>query len=1270
MIGYIKENPHCHKCEHCENTHRIKDLNDKLDEYFCTLSCRIAKHASDLDIHVTDDEKAYWDAKAEQSSVDALNDNMENVLDKLEKLQDLSVDLDKFVTKDYLKDFVTKDYVNEYVNTVISGYDFATKEYVKTYIDGAFDPTNYYTKFQVDSLLSKNIKDYTITSVNYSDGTLTINQGSVSNSKSVYIGKNSGSGDNPSSSMTQDVFDDMLRASKTIHTLTINNKLYNPILADVEMNITGGSGSGSSDGGGYYKPYFKNATYYDSFPKSEMPTDGQPPSVASGWTEQQKNPASGQYTWMTQVFIDSAGNYGSYMDPIRLTGEKGSAGEDGSTYEYIYRRQNQNETLPSKPDNKQQDGYIPSGWNDHPEGVDLDHKYEYVCYRIKNKDGQWGDWFGPYLWSAYGINGTDGDGVEYIYYVGFVKPTGSLQDPSQWDTTVKEFQNNEYILSGSGWTDDPVDLTEQGQKQYVSVRKKRDGKWGPYSEPALWSYYSVDGKADSIMMRVDGENQYVPLNSDSTNKLYTASIPVYMYNNSDTISFDLNLIGAYDSNGTTNASLATSVNISSLSSGNGKSVNINLANRLISFDGIYYTLRFKATSTSGSTYVDRIFTINLFGVNTNVAKDAETYSLKTNSHVVKYEDGAFYPNTLSCYVLKSVGDNLTEIHPSESGTGWVFKYNVDSNTNVALNSDSLTLSNILSSTSNSIQFIATNGYGITLSENIPVVKSGVPGLNGVSYSTEASNISYTYKPKDDKDNQYDLTFKSDIKLIKRQGSTQEYLSLDDYYLKYSYESITQNTGITNNTSSKSRTISFSDTVSVSSTVVQIYAYEQGTDAILSQLLIPISSVGKKGIDGDSSSQTLVGSPLRIVEWVPGKKYYDGKRAAEDGVFYQDVVLYNNVYYACINTETGEKANWVFNPDDATYFSAFSLTEDQMVNLLIANKAFIKELTSNEVVIMDDDDIVAGMTSGTKKENSPLNGNIDNVGDVRIWAGKPRSTGDLTTAPFTVTHEGVVTSIGEHGTIQIKDGTIYFINGSQIFYLAIIDGKPNWTTGSEVIGSTQYTFYTFSGSDGQIQPVSHSLFQSDGDKKYYTSSNLTTLYTGEYYKEINGIYNSFIYSIGGNVYLATNSGNISGIVKMYQKMTFTNGVASFGQAYALGRSIVNNSAIVDGGTGTATINTTGYSHLYFHTMDSSSLRVQNLAYPGTVDKLNLNYTMYSSSNYTLNKGTVDTIYYVSTTSKSGTEYSKTYTTVSLLDVEGNINLVNNSTLQIIGDVTLS
>lgn len=71
-----------------------------------------------------------------------------------------------------------------------------------------------------------------------------------------------------------------------------------------------------------------------------------------------------------------------------------------------------------------------------------------------------------------------------------------------------------------------------------------------------------------------------------------------------------------------------------------------------------------------------------------------------------------------------------------------------------------------------------------------------------------------------------------------------------------------------------------------------------------------------------------GATLRIVgAWASGKKYYDGKRDAENGIFYQDVVLYENMYYVCVNTDTGESDHWVMTPDVATYFQKFAVTEN-------------------------------------------------------------------------------------------------------------------------------------------------------------------------------------------------------------------------------------------------------------------------------------------------------------------------------------------------------
>jgi len=115
------------------------------------------------------------------------------------------------------------------------------------------------------------------------------------------------------------------------------------------------------------------------------------------------------------------------------------------------------------------------------------------------------------------------------------------------------------------------------------------------------------------------------------------------------------------------------------------------------------------------------------------------------------------------------------------------------------------------------------------------------------------------------------------------------------------------------------------------------------------MIIPVSASGDASI-----GQTFKCSPLRIVgEWQSATKYYDGKRGAESGIFYQDVVLYKGVYYACVNTDSGEADYWNTPPITATYWSAFSLSPNVVADLVIANKAFIKEPSSNEIVIFDD-----------------------------------------------------------------------------------------------------------------------------------------------------------------------------------------------------------------------------------------------------------------------------------------------------------------------------
>ena len=377
-------------------------------------------------------------------------------------------------------------------------------------------------------------------------------------------------------------------------------------------------------------------------------------------------------------------------------------------------------------------------------------------------------------------------------------------------------------------------------------------------------------------------------------------------------------------------------------------------------------------------------------------ENAVSYDIKTSTSTINYQDGTMYPNLISVYVVKSNGSQITNITPS-NGSGWSFLYSVDGgDTWTTISSDQ-----IQTEGDNGMLFKATNGT-IMLNEYVPIVRSGINGLNGVTYSLQLSNISLSYVPADQN---YNLQMSCNVNLYKNESA----VNSTDTNLYNLYMQINSNDRTTLQYNTDHWDASVNATVQSKSSTITIYA-ENKNGAYLTSMTIPVSSSGDKGDPGDGSiGQTFKGSPLRIVgAWASGKKYYDGKRDAENGIFYQDVVLYENMYYVCVNTDTGESDHWVMTPDVATYFQKFAVTENFVADKIIANQAYVKELSSEEVVIMDGDAIVAGMTSSKDPDSkSDLNGKVTNKGGVRIWAGKMQTTGDLTTAYTTIDSNGSI-----------------------------------------------------------------------------------------------------------------------------------------------------------------------------------------------------------------------------------------------------------------------
>lgn len=1027
MIDFcVEPERHCHKDP-------IGQLDLKVDQYYSSIYSRLCKHINDTVVHITQEERDEWNNKASKEALKDIQDQLNEITGdgsgsiKQEILLEVTKLIADAIADLNLGDYAKKKYVDDAIKSIkLDGYvtkDYADSTYLKIVDYTKFDADSYYTKAEINNMLKNSdiAKDYSISEFTIKDNKLILVQKNGGQFEVAL--SSSGVGNYVDVNYVQDQLKNYIRKG-TLSRLIINDIPYSiENGGDIKIPVGGGSSDIDPTKYGYYKSYFKETS--NKVTSVTKPTDNMPPEEGSGWLENAPNYREGHLIWMTQVFINGNGQYGKYINPICLTGN-GTAGEDGSGVNFIYKTAIEGENVSSPGNVSVQDGVpvVPEGWTDHPKGVTKDVPYEYCSVAINTK-GQWSpQWSQPFVWSHFGQNGMDGDGVEYIYYASLIAPTHNL--PETW-TNDEGFQNNEYIKEGSGWTDDPQDLEKlgPGYKQWVCVRKKyadagsKDVYWHAYSSPALWGYYSKDGIASALIMDVVGENKYLYLTQDNKNKRFESSSTAYMYNDGAPIDFTLTIDSFVDSAGNDYSS-----NKDQYFTIDGNQIKINIPENTLSFDNdIYYKIVLVGTPTSTSVSSQvRHAEIQLFGLvrgaDGKPGDNAVSYDIKTSAAAINYQDGAMYPNLISVYVAKSDGSKITNITPSNS-SDWQFSYS----TNDGDSWSTITSDQVQTEGESGMLFKATNGT-ITLSEYVPIVKSGINGLNGVTYQLQLSNISLSYAPADQN---YSLQMSCDVNLYKNESSVSD----KDADIKMQLNS---NDRTDLQYSSNHWVATVNTTVQSKSSVITIYAYNKN-GAYLTSVTIPVSSSGKKGDPGESSTgQTFKGSPLRMsrevdgqitTDWKKGVKYYDGKRDAENGIFYQDVVLYNNMYYACVNTDLGEQDQWKKSPDTAPYFSAFTISPDIVADLVIANKAFIKEISSNELVIFDNDKIVAGMTSSKAvDESSPLNGKVttEGKGDVRIWAGEI-SNADLTTAPFTVKSNGNLTA----HTATLYDATFYAEN---------------------------------------------------------------------------------------------------------------------------------------------------------------------------------------------------------------------------------------------------
>lgn len=212
-----------------------------------------------------------------------------------------------------------------------------------------------------------------------------------------------------------------------------------------------------------------------------------------GWSGSDSNPNG--YVWMSSATFSSKGTIVvPWSTPVRLTGA------DGSNIEFVYKLTVTSLVTPTKPTGNSQTEAIRQGWTDHPTGISEQYQCEWVCSHNLQTDGSWSEWSSPTIWSKWGVNGKDGDGVEYIYQI-------TKLPASPKEITDNNPDQDEYIpQSAPGeqpWTDNPTGVSKEFQYEWVSQRKYKGDthKWGNFSSPSLWAKYGDNGQ-DGQHLRV------------------------------------------------------------------------------------------------------------------------------------------------------------------------------------------------------------------------------------------------------------------------------------------------------------------------------------------------------------------------------------------------------------------------------------------------------------------------------------------------------------------------------------------------------------------------------------------------------------------------------------------------------------------------------------------------------------------------------------------------------------------------------------------------
>lgn len=125
-------------------------------------------------------------------------------------------------------------------------------------------------------------------------------------------------------------------------------------------------------------------------------------------------------------------------------------------------------------------------------------------------------------------DGADGTDFEFIFRLTATEDSKPSKPSSP--------QTDDYVPSG--WTDDATGISETYRAEWFCMRKKENGIWSDYSNPALWSRYAEDGEdgENAVIADLDNEMDAVTINeSGLTVNQWTLTTNVMLLNGASSI---------------------------------------------------------------------------------------------------------------------------------------------------------------------------------------------------------------------------------------------------------------------------------------------------------------------------------------------------------------------------------------------------------------------------------------------------------------------------------------------------------------------------------------------------------------------------------------------------------------------------------------------------------------------------------------------------------------------------------------------------------------